>query len=457
MKIDSQEVELMRKKNLVLLFLAATAWRLVFVCLWGPLSYPDSPAYENLAQNLLAGKGYIDTRPFQVMDASMIRTPGYPLFLAAIDALFPGQGMILILIQQILGIMTVGFVYLTGKLLVDEKTGFMAGLFCALHPWLAIFGNIVMTETLFLFLFSLSILILTVGVQKKYPARIILAGLLFGLSALVRPAFLLLPLLLPIAFYVLLKKVGPALRYSALFGISTFIVLLPWIAWNSTHKGYTGLTAFSGINLLTLVQPPPSFYAANDPLQKVLGQCCQNGRAEVTAPIPKEISNNFVFKQVTMPCTYLALKSLREQGYPQPDIDRRFLALATAYIKQNPFAYLRSAGKQMVKLWSGYSLEWLGGKFSKRLEQNRRDGDRLIWIMKVLARIGLGILLTMFTAWGAWRIVQREPSLLILVLIIASIIMTCGFITAADPRYRLPAEPFIILIILCGLRRKPAP
>jgi hypothetical protein len=176
----------------------------------------------------------------------------------------------------------------------------------------------------------------------------------------------------------------------------------------------------------------------------------------VTAPIPEEISGGLVFKQVTMPCTYLALKSLREQGVSQADIDRNFFALAASYIKQNPVDYLRAAGRQTMKLWSGYSLEWLGGKFAKRLGQNRRDGDRLIWGMKVFARIGLGILLTLFTAWGVWKIIRREPSLCILVLIPISIILTCGFITAADPRYRLPAEPFIILVILYGLGRKPA-
>ncbi len=447
----------MKNRNLLLIILVATVWRFLFIGLWGPVLFPDSLAYENLAQNLLAGKGYIDTRPFQVMDASMIRTPGYPLFLAAVRAIFPGQGLALIIIQQLLGIMTVGFVYMNGKLFLDEKMGFMAGLLCAIHPWLAIFGNIVMTETLFMFLFSFSILVLTAGMKRKSPPRILLAGLLFGLSALVRPAFILLPLLLPVVFFVLLKKVRPALSYSALFGISVFFVLLPWMAWNRTHKGYTGLTAFSGINLLTYVQPPPSFYRENDPFQKSIRTYYENGNSEVPALMPAEISQNLTYKQVTMPRTYLAVKSLREQGYTQPDIDRRFSTLARSYIMQNPINYLCLAGKGMIKLWSGYSLEWLGGKFAKRLEQNRRDGDHLVWIIKISARIGLGILLVLLTGWGTWGIIRHEPSLFVLVMIITTITLTCGFFTAADPRYRLPAEPFIMLIILHGIRKRPAP
>jgi hypothetical protein len=75
--------------------------------------------------------------------------------------------------------------------------------------------------------------------------------------------------------------------------------------------------------------------------------------------------------------------------------------------------------------------------------------------MKVIARAGLGTLLILLTAWGTWKIVRWEPSLVILVLIIATITLTCGFLTAAEIRYRLPAEPYIILIILYGLRKRP--
>ncbi len=447
----------MKNRNLLLLLLAAAAWRLLFIGLWGPLAYPDSPAYENLAQNLLAGKGYVDTRPYQVMDASMIRTPGYPLFLAGIRALFPGQDLILILIQQMLGVLTVWFVYRIGRLLADEKTGFTAGLLCAFHPWLAIFGNIVMTETLFIFMLTLSLLLLTAGLQKRKCRGIILAGLLFGLSSLVRPAFLLFPLILPVGLFILLKKKGPASRYSIFFGISCLLVLLPWIAWNRAHKGYTGLTAFSGINLLTLVQPPPSFYSSRDPFQDALRNSCRGGGKEVPSTIPAEVGRKLVFKQATMPCTYLALRALRDQGYSQAAIDRGFYVIARTYILRNPVAYLSAAGRQMLKLWSGYPLEWLGGKFSKRLEQNRRDGDRLIGSAKIFARVGLGMLLIILTGWSAGRIVARRSPLFLMLLLIASITLACGLITAADTRYRLPAEPFIMLVIVYGIKGKGRP
>jgi 4-amino-4-deoxy-L-arabinose transferase-like glycosyltransferase len=443
----------MMKKHLLLLFLLATVWRLLFVACWGPLAHPDTMAYENLAQNISAGKGYVDTRPYQVMDASLSRPPGYPLFLAGIHALFPNQGLMLILIQQLLGVLTVGFVYRIGERLMDEKTGFQAGLISVFHPWLAIYGNIVMTETLFLFLFILAIFFLGDAIRIKSPGKFFLAGAIFGLSVLVRPAFILLPLLLPIGLFLVFKKAGPALRYSVLFGASCSIMLLPWIIWNHAHKGYTGLTSFSGINLLTLVQPPASFYSENDPFQKTIRDCYENGTGEVPTLLPAEISRNLTFKQVTMPRIYLAVKSLRDQGYSLPDIDRRFSRIARSYILRHPFNYLRSAGKEMLKLWSGYPLEWLGGGFSKRLAQNRADGDHVVMTVKLFFRIGLALPLIFFTALGAWKIVRRAPALSTLLLIIASITLVCGFFAAADLRYRIPAEPFIMLIILFGTRK----
>lgn len=441
------------KKHLLQLFLLATLWRLLFVVIWGPLAHPDSMAYENLAGNLLAGKGYVDTRPFQIIDVSLARTPGYPLFLAAIHALFPDNKLILILIQQLLGIMTVFFVYRIGERLIDEKAGWQAAAITAVHPWLAIYGNMVMTETLFMFLFILAIFFLVDALQKKSSGKIFLAGALFGMSILVRPAFLLLPLLLPGALFLVFKKTGPALRYAIIFGAACLVMLFPWIIWNHMYKGYTGLTCVSGINLLTLVQPPPSFYAKNDPLQRTVRDYYEDGSTEVASLIPADIGRDLTFRQVTMPRTYLAVKSLRAQGYTQPEIDRRFFAIARSYVLRHPFAYLRTAGKGMLKLWSGYPLEWLGGDFSNPLSRNRSDGDHALVAVKLFFRIGLGLPLIFFTALGAWKIVSRGPALSILLLIAASITLTSGFFTAPDLRYRIPIEPFIMLIILFGIRK----
>lgn len=445
----------MKGKPLLILLAVAAAWRLLFVCIWGPLSLPDSLAYHNLAQNILSGDGYVDTRPSQFLDASLIRTPGYPLFLAGLRFLFPRSDILLLLVQQLLGVLSVGLIYGIAVLLTDARTGFRAGLIAALHPWLAITGNTFMTETVFIFVFTLALWLLTVAIKKESPARLILSGLVFGVSLLVRPAFILFPFLLPVALGVSFKKLGKAAGFSALFAISSFAATLPWIAWNHAHKGYSGLAAFSGINLLALVQPPPSFFREQDAFHSALRSAYPAGREEVAPAAAPNVTGRLTITRVTIPYTYRAVKILREQGYSQPEIDRRFLRIAEAYILRHPFSYAKSAGREMLKLWSGYSLEWLGGGFAKRLYQNRRDGDRIVWAVKMLGRIGLGAILAALTILGAWKIVREDPSLLILLMIIASITLACGFFTTADLRYRLPAEPFIMLVILRGLRKSP--
>jgi hypothetical protein len=245
------------------------------------------------------------------------------------------------------------------------------------------------------------------------------------------------------------------LSAAVIFGASCLVVLLPWVIWNHAHKGYTGLTSFSGVNLLTLMQPPASFYLEDDPFQKALQDAYRDGRQEVPAPIPPEVGKRLYLKGVSTPRTYLALMTLRKNGNSQSAIDRHFLRIAAKFVFRHPWAYLKTAGKGMLKLWSGYPLEWLGGNFSKRLAQNRSDGDLGIVAAKLFFRIGLGLPLIFFAAFGAWKIFRRASELSVLLVILASITLACGFFTAPDLRYRVPAEPFIMLIMLFGIKKDP--
>jgi hypothetical protein len=164
-----------------------------------------------------------------------------------------------------------------------------------------------------------------------------------------------------------------------------------------------------------------------------------------------------VYQEVTMSCTYLAVRELRSQGFSQAAIDGEFFSLAVRYILRHPTAYLKRAALEMARLWSGYPLEWLGRRFSRRLSQDRKAGDLWIWRLKAAARFGLGAWLLLGMALGTWRIFSERSALIIPLALIVGITLTCGLLAAAMTRYRLPAEPFIMLIICFAIVKKPGP
>jgi len=447
----------MKKKTIFILVLLAVVWRLFLSIHWGLLTKPDSLSYDTLARNIAAGQGYIDTRPYQPLDASLTRTPGYPLFLAGIRLVFPGSDWIIILIQNLLGLLTAWMIYRIGARLIDERTGILAGLITAFHPWLIQYGNTLMSEILFMFLATLSILLLVHGLPKKSWAVVGTAGIVLGAALLVRPALVFLPLLLPIGFWAYYQKIGPAWRASLVLGVACLAVVLPWLSWSHAHKGTTGLTAFAGINLLTLIQPPPSFYKGNTPYEAALKEFCTESRELIPKTVPAELAGRTSLISVRVPCVYLAAQRLREQGFSQPDIDRRFLGFALAYILRHPVAYFRLAAREVLRFWSGYPLDGLGGAFAKETAQNRRDGDRVVLAIKKIVRIGAGILLSLLTLLGLYKACRRGSLLVIPAGVVISMTLLFGFFLVTDLRHRLPAEPFIILLILYGLKKKKEP
>ena len=128
-----------------------------------------------------------------------------------------------------LSVATIGLVFVLGRRLAGDRVGLVAAAIWALWPNLVLHSAVVLTETLFLFLLVL-LLIVLLGDQAsaRLPgrARLITVGVLFGLTLLVRPVSAVIA---PV-FLVLWWGAGAkaALWRLALVGVATLAVLVPW-------------------------------------------------------------------------------------------------------------------------------------------------------------------------------------------------------------------------------------
>jgi len=216
--------------------------------------YGDSSRYIELADNLrtygsfaIAGEnaGVVhiplaklradrgETEPLDPhgLKPEILRTPGYPAFIAALyKANLPFNA--LLIIQCIISTLTITLVYLLGKrLFASHRTALVAATLVALNPINILVANGVLSETLFTATMFLGLwLAVAFGQRNTFAAGG--SGLILGLSVLVRPVTVMLGP--AIALWMLatdrrLKTILPALAITA-------CSLLPAAGWAARNE-----------------------------------------------------------------------------------------------------------------------------------------------------------------------------------------------------------------------------
>ncbi|MBT3346307.1 MAG: hypothetical protein HN712_04625 [Gemmatimonadetes bacterium] len=168
--------------------LVALAARLVYVGADIEVPPQDTPDYDEIAMNLLAGEGFVSHDTFFGYPMRSWRAPLYPTMLAAIYGIFGVHHGVVLLIQALIGAWTaVGILHLARWL--HPPSALLTALLVALYPPLIANAAEVMTETLFT-----ALLVAGAGMGLRLSNRLGWwgAGLLIALATLTRPVGLLL-------------------------------------------------------------------------------------------------------------------------------------------------------------------------------------------------------------------------------------------------------------------------
>lgn len=199
-----------------------------------PVELRDPVLYLILADHVAAGDGY--RYGFEAdQGVTAYYPPGYPLALGAVlwvVRLLPGDVTafdVAVWFNVALSVATIGLVFVLGRRLAGDRVGLVAAAIWALWPNLVLHSAVVLTETLFLFLLVLLLIVLLgdpASARLPGRARLITVGVLFGLTLLVRPVSAVIA---PV-FLVLWWGAGAkaALWRLTLVGVATLAVLVPW-------------------------------------------------------------------------------------------------------------------------------------------------------------------------------------------------------------------------------------
>ena len=425
------------------------------------------------------------------------RTPLYSLFIAGAVALLGDDLRRLIFVQHLLGVLTAVLTYLLGRTLFSRSVGLLAGLAVALSGPLLVAEHFLLAEALFIMLlvaFGLALVTAVpragtrpsgVGVpgQPVLPALglLLLAGLLLGLAGLTRPIG---QLGLPVVLITLLLGVQPWRRAALAFlvvCVGLGAVTLPWLGRNYLQHGAWSSTGALGLSLtgrLTRHDEGYFFLPSSDPAGQVHAFTFPDPAGPSPASEPIQTAARATALRMLgerKAPSRIQRRLMDEHGWSERQASTAMRDAAFEVILANKGYYVGTTLVEMVHLLWGESQstrfwpaddeyisrtkdDWLESRSIAHLlpsppdpdSPRRRDAVTLASIFSpyelrwpLLALLVLGIR-------RGLRSTNRWATVFILLLTLA-LVAPAAALVGFVPRYRYPADPFLLVLIGGGL------
>jgi 4-amino-4-deoxy-L-arabinose transferase-like glycosyltransferase len=455
-------IELLRRNRrwFLIAALAGVALRLMFIVYFRVVA-GDSLVYAQIAQIWVKFGVYGQGLP-QGIRPTMIRLPGYPVFLAVIFALFGQQNFVAVMLLQVaIDLATCAFVSALALELVGERAAKVAFLIAALCPFTANFVAIPITETLAIFWVAVALYFAVRGLrcleQGASATRWwIGAGLAVGAGMLLRPdgGILVAAVLLALAVMLIRSRTRVTVVLSAcVFLAVSFAPLVPWTVrnWRTFH-----------------VLQPLAPRHANDPGEFVpLGYLHWTKTWIADYVSVYEISWNLGSEPLDatlLPTRAFDSEAERDKvselfdqlkNHPiDPTIDAQFENLAQQRIARAPLRYyVWLPAMRATSMWLRPRTEFLGLEI--RWWQIE-DDPKECWIDIAYGALNLALIVAALVGVWRWRSLGTSAWLLIGFVVLRTAFLS----TIENPEPRYVIECFPVVLFYAGAafaRKRPLP
>jgi 4-amino-4-deoxy-L-arabinose transferase-like glycosyltransferase len=340
----------------------------------------------------------------------VFRTIGYPLFGAVLIFIFKSH--FAITLAQIFLVAASGLLmYKIGKKLFTPRVGLIAALVYMFEPTTVFHTLGIFSDILFVFLLVLAIYLLFFVHSYTYK-KVLVAGLVLGFAALVRPiALYLIPCLILVYLWMFLKH-GPQRKIvisALLLTFASGAFVLPWMICNKIQAGSYSLSSVTFVNMYTY--NVPDFFVWKG-----------MSREEAKAVVELETG-----------ISYPESRFFENKG--------KISALTKKYIFADPFRYayfhisksspfIASSGFDVIN--GANSNAYHNMLLSKPIPKILTTFDKLFWLVML---VGTVLSLILF---------RKKKRVLLFVFIILYFWILTGPVAYA--RYRLPADPFLLIL-----------
>lgn len=239
-------------RTLLLIVLVALAHAALFIAYQRPdweVAWSDQGGYQQLGAAMARSGEFTRFPESPVFIPEVIRTPGYPAFVAVVYRLFGASTLPVAIAQALVFALICLIVYALARRIAGGRTAAVAALMTALFPPLPYYGALVLTEVWTTFVLMAAMLVCLRAVQQGRTRDFLLAGALFSGATLVRPAFVLLPFGLAIAMPMLVPSERNRRRAGqwAALAVVAAITMVPWFTYNYVYVGRFTLSPAGGI------------------------------------------------------------------------------------------------------------------------------------------------------------------------------------------------------------------
>jgi 4-amino-4-deoxy-L-arabinose transferase-like glycosyltransferase len=408
------------RRSLLLIALVAVLLRLgVVLATPHYVPFGDPADYQRHAVSIAAGHGFAPSQLARPGSPSAFRPPAYPYLLGAAYAVAGTHLTLGRLIGAALGTLAVLLVAVLGRELAGRRVGLLAGALAAVFPPLIMLGASLPSESLFVPL-ELAVAVCLVRLVRR-PGELrwaLLAGALCGAAALTRTVGILF--LLPavaVAATAGTERLARARTVLATLAAAV-VVLTPWTIRNAgAFHAFLPLGTQSGFTLVG------QYNAESD-------------RDDAFAAVPK------------MPAQLASLRRRLEPLYLRPgsideaQLGSKLRGWAGGFAARHPGHVLAATvldTTRLVDLGRGHSFTTSLSYREMGIPSSARRLTTLsVWVALLVAIVGIvarvrGRIRFAAGRWWLWAI----P-----VLALAGTVPVAG-----SPRYRAPADPFLLLLV----------
>jgi len=413
--------------------------------------WDDQVGYQRLGHALATTGTFTRNPGVQPFVPETIRTPGYPLVVAAAYRVFGEHHVAVAGVQAAMFAAICVLVFSITARLATRRVALVAATLTALYPPIPYYGALVVTEVFTTLIITLALWTSLRAIQDRDRGSFVATGLLLGLAALTRPTFALFPVAL-----VMVVAVAAAIRgeWSRLprwgWTLGAFaIVLSPWLLYNVVYVHRLTISPAGGIGRATWeaswqgtwpgrVQAALTTIAEDTPDSAALDEAVSRLAAASNLPAPPMIT--YVHQWRDIRTIWDSPTDPRERAEKRIAADEEYWRVGLENIKRD------RVGHVIRRITIGSLVLWIAEipiRYS-HINSVRPIVIRAIWLAQavLLALALFGLLLLARRG----HLFEVAPFAAILVYITA-----IHLPMLAEARYSLPAKPAVLVLATVAL------
>jgi hypothetical protein len=372
------------------------------------------------------------------------RMPLYPLLLAGVRSMFGDAPRMVAAVQAVIDAGTCALIAALGAA-VSPRVGLIAGILAALSVTLVVFSTQILTDSVFLFFFTLMLYAGARFLLRPTPALAVAAGLAGGLALATRPALgLLLAAAVPLVFLIALVKRKSFVSAGAatlLFAIAAAAPIAPVLLRNAIRYDSAALTSQTGDYLAFWIVPLVAERADGTPYQvsvdRMDARYRQAPRRDASA-----LSNPFVQSGVKAELAREEMARLPARAFVAAWLEGAVVNLGAPAVLADP--RVRALPKPSFYNTPGAGL-W------QKARAYLLDDPGRYQLLLVAGLVGMVPFLAL-EAVGFVMLARSLPWAAVFAGGVLAYFLLIGG-PVATPKYRLPMEPVLIVLAAIPLAR----